>query len=81
MLMVTTINSLAISICTITCLLLLHLIKMFIWSKPPGRKLVGLEFGSITLPVNGFLSRNIVNQVIHEVQVMMNTGLQVRVFL
>ena len=41
MLMVTTINSLAISICTITCLLLLHLIKMFIWSKPPGCKLVG----------------------------------------
>ena len=38
--MVTTINSLAISICTITCLLLLHLIKMFIWSKPPGCKLV-----------------------------------------
>ena len=42
MLMVTTINSLTISACTLTCLLLLHLIKMFIWSKPPGCKLVNL---------------------------------------
>ena len=42
MLMVTTINSLTISACTLTCLLLLHLIKMFIWSKPPGCKLVSL---------------------------------------
>ena len=76
MLMVTTVNSLVISICTITCLLLLHIIKMFIWSKPPAFKLVrpGISFNDMTtFHIDGFC----VNQVIHEIQVMMNTGLQV----
>ena len=40
MLMLRTVHSLVISFCTLACLLSLHLIKAFIWSKPPGCKLV-----------------------------------------
>ena len=46
MLMLRTIHSLVISFCTLACLLFLHLIKAFIWSKPPGCKLVS-SLGSL----------------------------------
>ena len=46
MLMLRTVHSLVISFCTLACLLSLHLIKAFIWSKPPGCKLVS-SLGSL----------------------------------